>query len=281
MNHHVSFLKISFALTALLAGCGATDDGTGNGNNGNNPDGGAGVCVKVTETEVNCANGLDDNCDGKIDCENTECSFDPACTGGGGGGGGGEDCGELSFGGDPLAIPDGIGIPYEASMNIQGFDNGQTLDVATGFDSVCVVMEHSWLRDLQIELSCPSGQTMILQQFLGQEGGELYMGVPNDGDSTDPVPGTGAEYCWKTNAANPPMLEWANMNPGDIFTPTTLPAGDYKPNGSVQADLLGCTLNGDWTIRAVDDWGIDNGYIFEWAISFSEDIIPDCLIVVE
>ncbi len=280
--NHLSSLTFSIAISALLAACGASGgDGNGGGNSGADAGSGGGECVPTATTETSCADQIDNNCDGKIDCENTECSFDLACTGGGGGGGGGgADCEDPSFGGEPLAIPDGQGIPYETSMNIQGFDNGQTLDTAEGFVSVCVVMEHSWLRDLQIELVAPSGETMVLQQFLGTTGGELYMGVPDDNDNTDPNPGVGAEYCWRADAVNPPMLEWANANAGGGFGATTLPAGNYRPNGSLD-DLLGCTLNGDWTIRAVDDWAIDNGYIFEWTISFSPDIVPDCLIVVE
>lgn len=280
MTLSFSSFNASIALSALLLACSGGGTGGGGGGGGGTADANTGMeCVKVTETEANCANGIDDNCDGKIDCENLECSFDPNCTTQPliDGGMTVDNCSEASFGGDPLAIPDGNGTVYSTSLNIGGFDQGQTLDTADGFVSACVVMEHSWLRDLQIEMVCPSGEVMILQEFLGTTGGELYMGMPNDDDGTDPVPGVGSEYCWTANAANPPMLEWANLNTGV----GVLPAGDYQPNGSVMNDLVGCTLNGEWTIRAIDDWGIDNGYIFEWAVSFNPDIIPECLIIVD
>ncbi|MCP4444668.1 MAG: hypothetical protein GY811_04885 [Myxococcales bacterium] len=257
------------ALSFLLAACGATDSEDGSDGLAN---GGAGECVATATEEVSCSDGLDNDCDGKTDCENVECAFDAFCTGGVGGDG----CGEAIYSGDPLAIPDGDGQSYETSVTINGFDPGQTLLSADGFVSACVNMEHSWLRDLQIEMICPSGELVVLQQFLGTEGDEVYMGVPNDSDGVDPTPGTGAEYCWVANAANEPMLEWANNNPSSsFFEPLTLPAGDYRPNSSYN-DLIGCTLNGDWKIRATDDWGIDNGYIFEWKVTFSESIIPDC-----
>ncbi len=259
------------ALSFLLAACGGA---SGDGNGGGSGADGGGECVATAEEEVSCSDGIDNDCDGKTDCENQECAFDPACTGGGGGPG--DSCGEASYTGDPLAIPDGDGQSYETSVTINGFDPGQTLLSADGFVSACVNMEHSWLRDLQIEMICPSGQLVVLQQFLGTEGDEVYMGTPNDSDGVDPTPGTGAEYCWTANAVNEPMLEWANNNPSpDLFEPLTLPPGDYRPNSSFDA-LVGCTLNGDWTIRATDDWGIDNGYIFEWKVTFSESIIPDC-----
>lgn len=260
-------LFLSFALLA----CGASDDnGTPSGTQ-SGTDSGVVECVKVTETETNCSDGVDDNCDGKTDCENVECSFDPFClppeevpV---------EGCGEASYAGDPLAIPDGNGMAYVTSINIDGFDDGQLLESAAGFVSACVVMEHSWLRDLQIEMICPSGQVMILQEYLGHSGSSIYMGEPNDDDENtpEPIPGVGFEYCWRADAVNEPMLEWANNNTGE----RTLPAGDYRPNTPTDA-LIGCSLNGDWSIRAIDDWGFDNGYIFEWTVNFSPDIIPDC-----
>tara|TARA_R110002096_G_scaffold436021_1_gene665161 strand:- start:10143 stop:10991 length:849 start_codon:yes stop_codon:yes gene_type:complete len=266
------------ALSFLLAACGGatgTDE-----ENGVGADGGADIeCVATAAEEVSCSDGVDNDCDGKTDCENLSCAFDAYCTGGGGGGGGSTDgCGEATFGGDPLAIPDGDGQSYETAVTITGFDNGQTLLSEDGFVSACVTMEHSWLRDLQIEMICPSGELVVLQQFLGTEGDEIFMGVPNEDDEDifggggeAPVPGVGSQYCWTANAVNEPMLEWANNNTGA----GTLPAGDYKPSSSYNA-LVGCTLNGDWTIRATDDWTIDNGYIFDWTVTFNENIIADC-----
>jgi subtilisin-like proprotein convertase family protein len=132
-------------------------------------------------------------------------------------------------------------------------------------------MEHSWLRDLQMEISCPNGTTVVLNMFLGQMGGEVYMGQPNDTDTTTPVPGVGADYCWSPSAANPPMLTWANNNP----LVRDLPTGDYQSSATLDA-LLGCPLNGDWTIRVQDLWAIDNGFIFSWGLKFDPSIVEDC-----
>lgn len=284
-----SILKASCVLSLTLSGCGPSDgNGSGKTNNSSGdgpalaPD--ASTCVPTSTTEFNCNDSKDDDCDGKIDCESTACASSASCRndistpdGGDSGPNTNEGCGEATYPGEALAIPDGNGTAYETSVNITGFDNGQLLENATGFVSACVTMEHSWLRDLQIEMVCPSGQVVVLQKYLGQNGSELHMGTPDDSDSVDPVPGIGAEYCWTTNAINPPMLDWANANEPPILSGiiTKLPAGDYKPSTSMDA-LVGCTLNGDWKIRAIDDWAVDNGYIFEWKINFNPDIISDC-----
>ncbi len=56
------------------------------------------------------------------------------------------------------------------------------------------------------------------------------------------------------------------------------PAGDYLPTGSFD-ELMGCPLNGDWTIHITDNLGSDDGMIFDWTIGFDMDglVPPDTL----
>jgi hypothetical protein len=182
-----------------------------------------------------------------------------------------QECGEADYTGDPLAIPDGIGIPYETTLTISGFGDGATLPSLDKFIAVCANMEHTWIRDLQIELEVPSGEIVVLNEFLGQTGSEVYLGEPDDSDDYDPVPGVGYTYCWTPTATNEPMLEWANNHPFQ----GTLPAGDYQASSGFEP-MLGCDLNGTWTLRCIDDWAIDNGYIFWWSLEFDPSLIPDC-----
>lgn len=170
---------------------------------------------------------------------------------------------------DSLALPDGTGTSYETVLKFSNFSPGQVLTDVDDLHAICVNMEHSWLRDLEIELTCPNGQSVTLHNFGGRAGAEVYLGNPVDFDGTNPTPGQGFDYCWTMDATRGTWLEYANR-----FTPRTLPAGDYKPYESFNG-LLGCPLNGEWTIRVQDLWAIDNGFIFSWGIDFDPSLFPE------
>lgn len=263
---HLS-LTVTFALMmSSLAACGPSvsgsddddtagdDDGTGGG------DVDAGPCTPTVEV---CDNLVDDDCDGRYDCDDPECATAGGCSN--------ANCGTLESPEASLALPDDGTTAFTSSLNFTGFTPGQVLPDISKLLGVCVTMEHSWIRDLQMEVSCPTGQNVILNMFLGQTGGQVYLGVPNDTDGTTPVPGTGYDYCWAPNAVNPPMLEYANANP----LTGTLPAGDYRSSSPMNV-LEGCVLNGNWTIKVFDMWPIDNGFIFKWWLKFDASLVEDC-----
>ena len=175
---------------------------------------------------------------------------------------------------DSLALPDGTGVAYETSIGFSNFSPGQVVTNVNDIVSICVVMEHSWMRDLEISLECPDGTSIILHDHPGQNGGEVFLGDPFEADESlsQPIPGTGAEYCWTPNATNGTWIEYAN----NVLTPfqNTLPEGNYSTFDPM-SDLLGCPLNGEWTIRVEDLWGVDNGFIFEWSIAFDPSLYPN------
>ena len=170
---------------------------------------------------------------------------------------------------DSLALPDGDGTSYETSIAFFDFRPGQSLTDINDLTNICVTMEHSWMRDLQIELICPDGTSIILHDHPGQTGGQVYLGQPIDGDGTNPTAGIGATYCWTPDAPNPTWIEYANTN-----AVSTLPEGDYS-SFDPMTNLLGCPLNGEWTIRVTDLWSVDNGFIFSWGISFADHLYPN------
>ncbi len=283
MKPHTIALGFAFA---ALAACGPATRERGNGSDGEDDDdalmvdaGDPSQCVPQAEI---CGNGYDDDCDNTVDCEDNECSGVGSCP----------ICGEVDTPiGTPLLLPDGTSSgttcstdaqcggstpncvfrechgSYTSTLNFIGFADGATLDDTSKFLNVCVTMEHSWLRDLQIELIPPSGAIIVLHEFAGRNGGEVYLGNANDDDSAaSPVPGQGMKYCW-TAQAPATMLQAAS---GQI-----LPAGDYKPFTPFAA-MQGTVLNGDWEFRVTDLWGADNGYVFEWSIAFDSSLVSDC-----
>ncbi len=173
---------------------------------------------------------------------------------------------------DSLALPDGTGIPYETSLYFTEFSPGQSLTNINDLEAISVNMEHSWARDIEIKISCPNGQEVILHNHPGNVGSQLFLGIPNDNDNFAPIPGTGWDYNWTPNAPNPSWLQYANANlPGGSGT---LPSGDYSSFEPL-TNLLGCPLNGEWTLTITDFWPIDNGYIFSWGINFNDLLYPN------
>ena len=267
-------MKHLLCLLFVVAACGPSvqDPGMGGDDDMGTGDDDSVTCTMTEANETSCDDGLDTDCDGWADCEDVDCSGVGDCP----------VCGEAVHGeGQPLALPDvdngSCSMPYVSTIDITGLPDGATLETLGDFLGVCVTMEHSWLRDIQINLTAPDGTNIELQHFLGAScpttgSCEVYMGIPNDSDDTTPVPGTGYEYCWTPTATNPPMLDYAA---GQSAEPLTMPAGDYRSVSGFDA-LVGTSLNGAWTISVTDCWGIDNGFIFDWTIKFNSDLVSDC-----
>ena len=172
---------------------------------------------------------------------------------------------------DTLSLPDGTGQDLFTSIGFSNFSPGQVLTDINDLVSICVIMEHSWMRDLEIWIECPDGSSIILHDHPGNIGGEVFLGEPFEADEAlpEPIPGVGYEYCWTPSATNGTWIEYANTTGVG-----TLPAGDYNTFDPM-SDLLGCPLNGEWTIHVEDLWGIDNGFIFEWSIAFEPSLYPN------
>jgi len=164
---------------------------------------------------------------------------------------------------DSLFLPDGNGDCYSTSIFFSDFLPSQVLTDVNDVTSICVVMEHSYMGDMVITLTCPDGTEVLLHD---QGGGGTYLGEPID-DEAILDPGVGYLYCWTANTTNG---TWGDEAAGVA----TLPSGDYSPVESFD-NFIGCPLNGEWIIEVCDNLTIDNGYIFEWSSNFSEDLYPD------
>ena len=173
---------------------------------------------------------------------------------------------------DSLPLPDGNGASYSTTISFNNFAPGQVLTDINDLVGIFVNIEHSWMRDLQISITCPDGNSVMLHNHPGQTGGEVFLGIPyeNDEGFLNPIPGTGYTYGWQVNPDyNYTWIEYANIN-----NPATLPAGTYESFEPL-TNLLGCPLNGDWMIEVTDLWSIDNGNIFSWSIQFDQSLFPD------
>ncbi len=187
--------------------------------------------------------------------------------------------------GDALYLPDGNNTNYETTIPISDFEEGQLLENAGDIISMCVNMEHSFLGDLEMMLTCPNGTSVnIFNSFAGDGlfpggfgGGGTFMGDAND-SGPNGVPGIGFDYCFSVNTAWGTLgEEWAANNtvPVNSFPPggNAMAPGTYQPEQSYEA-FVGCPLNGDWTLTIRDNLFIDDGWIFNWSIYFNPDINP-------
>lgn len=177
---------------------------------------------------------------------------------------------------DSLPLPDGTGTSYETSISFSDFSPGQTLSNINQLLGICVSMEHSWMYDLDVELECPNGTRIILQdqEFITNE---IHLGEPFEADDFNtpfpPGQGIGYDYCWTPTSTNGTWTEFAQSNDPGGAVEYILPSGDYESFESLN-NLIGCPLNGEWSIIVTDRWASDNGWIFEWSIDFDPSLYP-------
>lgn len=183
--------------------------------------------------------------------------------------------------GDTINLPDGSGQSYTSTLNINIFDAGTTYEpgfIADFFAN----MEHSFLGDLEIKIICPNGQEAILKSYPG--GGGTFLGEPVDVTANNGVPGVGYLYTFNQNNSTYGTMVGEAGNYQQNFTDALgnnytnedyLPAGSYLPEEDYDALLTGCPLNGAWTIEITDNLSIDDGFVFEWGITFNEIIMTD------
>ena len=137
-------------------------------------------------------------------------------------------------------LPDGIpcgtlGCSYQSPVTFSNFDPSATITSANDINFIRLNIEHSWIGDIYINITCPNGQTASLMNYSDQgtsacnstielshrgwsTGGggnapySTYFGVANDynavGDSicdsmaVQNAPGVGWNYCWSDNTVN-------------------------------------------------------------------------------
>ncbi|MDC1492626.1 PKD domain-containing protein, partial [Flavobacteriaceae bacterium] len=146
---------------------------------------------------------------------------------------------------------------YESTINVECYADGLEFTDISQLIQICVVIEHSFIGDLDMLLTAPNGQSVYFAQYGDGNDPGTSLGIPDELDNGNP--GTGWEYCFTPTST----LDISSTGG------TTVPAGIYgASNGSSFIDLLGTSLNGDWTFTVIDSWAADDGTIFSWNLDF-------------
>ncbi len=133
-------------------------------------------------------------------------------------------------------------------------------------------------------LTCPNGTSVnVFNAYTsnnglfpdGFGGGGTFLGQAMD--VANGTPGVGWDYCFSDMTAWGTLgdeLALGNTLPSGGQTPgNSMAPGTYLPEESFDA-LIGCPLNGNWTITIRDNISIDDGYIMFWGIGIATDLGP-------
>jgi subtilisin-like proprotein convertase family protein len=188
-------------------------------------------------------------------------------------------------------LPDGSGVQYATNIGITGFDSSTVITGAGDFDQLCIDIEHSYIGDLEIALTCPNGTMVSLMNAYNQTPwgwNELVPGgcgngigtfLGNDTNLDGGAPGSPVwTYCFSPTQATLGTICSENAAGNTIINdygfPSMNPNGVYLPDGDFN-NFIGCPINGNWTITVQDNQAIDDGYIFQWGIYFNQSLYPD------
>ncbi|MEI6346384.1 MAG: PKD domain-containing protein [Bacteroidota bacterium] len=184
-----------------------------------------------------------------------------------------------------MFVPDGpnctgVSDCYNTFVTFNSFLPGQTVTAAADILSICFTMEHSYLGDLQFRVVCPNSQSVITHSQ--PNGGGLWLGnAIDDSGGCSPVianAGVGWNYCW----SNYPGYSYHGTAPNYLHQGQTTRCDSsnraahtnfYHPMTSF-AGLIGCPLNGTWSIEICDLYGIDDGWIFQWQLNLDPALLP-------
>lgn len=191
--------------------------------------------------------------------------------------------------GTPFYIPDGVGVSYQTSIHIDFLPEGGWLNHIWKLVNVKIAMEHSYANDLTVQLKCPGNQSITFFDKSTTPGNTL-LGEPwACGLSRSSVDGCTVlstamgncyDYFWSPSSTNGHIFDSANlvtpswyldaselerkMTGPDLRHPA--PGIEYQPLSDWD-NLLGCPMNGDWTLIVTDNIGMDNGWICDWSIT--------------
>ena len=172
----------------------------------------------------------------------------------------------------------------EAIFNdiVHRFPDDAVISSPNDIESICMEMEHSYLGDLEMWITCPSGNRMdIINGYRNSYCNNQFLGEPNDYDEMC-MSGEPYQYCW-THDASLTMEAQASNSPSHSYVDNAghaysnhpyIPEGNYLTTGD-WSSLVGCPMNGVWSLHIYDHMGADDGYVFSFSIQFDSEIPID------
>lgn len=214
---------------------------------------------------------------------------------------------------ETVFLPDGIscgsmGCAYTSSVNFNDFAPGAQITSPQAIRYLRLNIEHSYIADLYIALFCPNGNNATIMNFGGAPTSMCYssipenarnwnnnhtnlmgyedLGIPSSYDhggcnKDQNTPGIGWNYCWSDNTISD--YQYASSD-GIIYRT------GHAHNGRVDSSnvaahtnffhpeqnfnsLIGCPLNGEWTVKVIDGYSGDNGYLFSWELALDGNLV--------
>lgn len=159
-----------------------------------------------------------------------------------------------------LFIPDDQTQCLKDTIIFSGFVENAVVQSVSEIVDIFINVEHSYMGDLNISLTCPNGSSVVLHN---NGGSGTWLGEPIDID-IDLTPGIGYDYYWTPQSTNGTWVD----NAGGTLAP-----GSYQSDEPL-TNFLGCPINGNWILEICDIFASDNGYLFEWNLHFAESLYP-------
>lgn len=180
---------------------------------------------------------------------------------------------------------DQTGVAQTAEFTYTSYNPSCVITSVNDIQSIVIYIEHSYIGDLSLYVTCPNGSQLDLVTFgSGSSCGSAYFGSPIDdycglcGNdcALDPVTGipinggTVLPYTWTPNGT---MTLPQACN--GIYSATVPNTTTYLPLNGFNS-LIGCPLNGTWSVSIVDYLGADDGYVNQFEIHFDPTLTQNC-----
>ena len=208
---------------------------------------------------------------------------------------------------ETVFIPDGVdcgnGCAMVSSVEVSGCTPAATILSTEDILFLRIKLEHSFIGDLYIALTCPNGQSVKIMnkyttsgtsscasQIPTPWGWQMTSDVSSGADfgaaiisshGCDPADslnqmGTPWNYCWSNNTTNGYqyangqgyVYENANVTDGMVDSTNTINMTQVYHPDQPFSQLIGCPINGIWSIKVIDGWNADNGWLTEWELAF-------------